>query len=58
MPWTTINVMEQRIKFVIRASQDSVNMSALCHEFNISRPTGYLWLKRYREAGSLSGRSL
>jgi len=48
-------VNEQRIKFVIRASQDSVNMSALCHEFNISRPTGYLWLNRYRESDSLSG---
>ena len=55
MPWTTTSVMEERIKFVIRASQDSVNMSTLCHEFNISRPTGYLWLDRYRKAGSLSG---
>lgn len=55
MPWTTTSVSEQRIKFVIRASQDSVNMSVLCHEFSISRPTGYLWLDRYRQAGSLSG---
>ena len=55
MPWATNSVMEQRMKFVIRAGQDSVNMSALCHEFNISRPTGYLWLYRYREVGSLSG---
>lgn len=55
MPWTSSSVNEQRIKFVIRASQDSTNMSALCQEFNISRPTGYLWLDRYREVGSLSG---
>jgi len=55
MPWTTTSVIEQRIRFVIRASQDSANMSALCHEFGISRPTGYLWLDRYRVAGSLSG---
>lgn len=55
MPWTTTSVTEQRIRFVIRASLDSVNMSALCHEFKISRPTGYLWLDRYREAGSLTG---
>lgn len=55
MPWTTTSVTEQRIKFVIRASQDSVNMSALCDEFNISRPTGYLWLDRYRQSDSLSG---
>lgn len=55
MPWDTTSLREQRIKFVIRANQDSVNMSALCHEFNISRPTGYLWLGRYRESGSISG---
>ena len=55
MPWTTNSVIEQRIKFVIRASQYSANMSALCQEFNISRPTGYLWLDRYREVGSITG---
>jgi len=55
MPWTTNSVIEQRIKFVIRASQDCANMSALCREFNISRPTGYLWLNRYRECGGVTG---
>lgn len=55
MPWTTSSVMDQRIRFVIRASRDSANMSALCQEFGISRPTGYLWLGRYREAGSILG---
>jgi transposase InsO family protein len=28
-------------------------MSALCREFAISRPTGYLWLGRYREGKSI-----
>jgi len=28
-------------------------MKALCQEFEISRPTGYLWLKRYRECERL-----
>ena len=55
MPWTWNSVTEQRIRFVIRASLESANMSALCHEFGISRPTGYLWLNRYRDAGSVSG---
>ena len=55
MPWAMTSVKEERIKFVIRASQSGVNMSVLCREFGISRPTGYLWLDRYREAGSLSG---
>ena len=29
-------------------------LAALCEEYGISRPTGYLWVKRYRESG-LSG---
>ncbi len=30
-----------------------VNISKLCREFGISRPTGYQWLRRYRQAGSI-----
>jgi len=40
---------EQRVKFAIRASSGAEEMKALCREFEISRPTGYLWLKRLRE---------
>jgi transposase len=29
-------------------------MAALCHEFGISRPTGYLWRRRYEKAGSFT----
>jgi len=54
MPWESSSIMEERIKFVIRASCEGINFSALCREFGISRPTGYHWLKRYRDAGSLS----
>ena len=44
--------MQEKIRFVMRASEVGKNMSALCREFGISRPTGYDWLKRYREEGS------
>jgi len=53
MPWKLASIMEERIKFVIMANQEKVNFSVLCRDFGISRPTGYLWLKRYREGGSL-----
>lgn len=53
MPWKSLSVMEERIRFVILASHDGVNISLLCRAFGISRPTGYLWLNRYRESGSL-----
>ena len=55
MAWRTRDVASQRIIFVVRAEQEGANMSALCREFGISRPTGYKWLKRYRKAGSLRG---
>lgn len=55
MPWRTESVMEQRIKFVLRAKSKEISLAALCREYGISRPTGYLWLHRYQEAGSVSG---
>lgn len=55
MPWRTTDIMEQRIRFVVRASAAGRNLSALCREFEVSRPTGYRWLQRYKEAGRVEG---
>jgi transposase InsO family protein len=49
MSWKAVNVYEQRIRFVLRAIRGEENFSGLCREFEISRVTGYEWLKRYRE---------
>jgi transposase InsO family protein len=46
-------VGQERLKFAIRASGGKEEMKALCEEFGISRPTGYLWLARYRECERL-----
>jgi len=54
MPWKTTDVMEQRIHFVVRASQIGCNLSALCREFEVSRPTGYRWLRRYQAAETVT----
>lgn len=51
MPWRTESVMDQRVEFVIRARRGEETMAALCREFEISRPTGYLWRQRYQQAG-------
>jgi len=40
---------EQRMRFAIRANSGQEEMKALCREFEISRPTGYVWRKRFRE---------
>jgi len=50
--------MERRVKmlreeFIIQSEQEDHNISALCREFGISRKTGYKWIKRYQESGSL-----
>ena len=51
MPWKTMDVREQRVSFVVMASRGEKPFRALCQEFGISRPTGYLWRSRFREDG-------
>jgi transposase len=51
MPFKRMEVREQRVEFVVRALRGTEPLSQLCREFGISRPTGYLWLERYREGG-------
>jgi transposase InsO family protein len=46
-----MDVAEQRVRFVLQASREPGNLAAVCREFGISRPTGYLWLDRYRAQG-------
>jgi len=55
MPWKSGTVMDQRVEFILRAKQKMESLSELCKEFEISRPTGYLWLKRYEDVGSING---
>ena len=53
MPWRTESVMDQRVEFVLRARRREETIAALCREYEISRPTGYLWLHRYQRLGSV-----
>ena len=53
MPWRTESVMDQRVEFVLRARREEETIARLCREYEISRPTGYLWLRRYQSAGSV-----
>jgi transposase InsO family protein len=54
MPWRATGVSEQRIQFVIRAQSRREALAQLCREFGISRPRGYLWLRRYEKARTLT----
>lgn len=55
MPWRTESVMDQRVEFVLRAKEGKESIAALCRDYGISRPTGYLWLNRYHKVGSVNG---
>lgn len=54
MTWKVTNVVSQRIEFVARLISKRESVSELCEEYGISRQTGHLWLKRYREAGTFA----
>ena len=51
MAWRTVDVDDQRVRFVVAASRHEKSFRELCAEFAVSRPTGYEWLRRYQAAG-------
>jgi transposase InsO family protein len=51
--WRESNVVEERLRFVVAASRKEKSVAELCREFQVSRQTGYTWLKRYRAGGSI-----
>src|SRR5262249_16951803 len=58
MPWKQTNTMSERGKFVLEwerrweaAKGGRVDVAELCRMFGVSRQTGHLWLRRYRDAG-------
>ena len=40
MAWKTMDIHEQRVRFVVEATQKLRSFSAVCAEFDISRPNG------------------
>jgi transposase InsO family protein len=51
MAWGSVDVEEQRMRFVIAAREKKKPFRHLCQEFDISAPTGYEWLRRYQRGG-------
>lgn len=51
MPWKDTTVMKQKLEFINEWRSDNFNISELCREFGISRPTAYKYIKRYKERG-------
>lgn len=59
MPWRTRTIMDERARFVFEAENTHFAFAELCRRYNISRPTGYKWLRRHEAEGvqGLSDRS-
>jgi transposase InsO family protein len=52
MPWTTVKPMDQKILFISDCLRElETPFSHLCKRYNISRKTGYKWLKCYYSNG-------
>lgn len=44
--------MEEKVRFIVEYERDEQTMVELCAAFGISRETGYVWLRRYRQSGA------
>ena len=43
--------MDARVRFVYEYERDEQTMTELCLSFGVSRESGYVWLRRYRQSG-------
>lgn len=44
--------MEEKLRFVFEYKLGERSMTELCDHYQIARETGYVWLRRYRQAGA------
>ena len=52
MAWKEVSTMSLREELVRLAAQGAVSFKELCERYEISRKTGYKWLKRHASQGS------
>lgn len=57
MPWKEVSKTIMREEFVKRVLSHKKSKTALCAEYNISRPTGDKWIKRYLSGEALTDKS-
>src|SRR5881397_811392 len=51
MPWMQTTATEQRLRFAEDFESGQWSMTELCERYGVTRPTGYKWVGRFREAG-------
>ena len=52
MPWKELDLVEQRFRFIEEWRSEDYSLAELCRHYEITRATGYKWVRRY-EAGGL-----
>jgi transposase len=53
MPWNTVDLMDEKLRFIHLARSGSFTITELCHDFGISRKTGHKYLHRYEQYGAI-----
>jgi transposase InsO family protein len=53
MSWKGVTIMDQRVRFISEYLKAYFSFIELCKQFEISRKTGYKWIKRYLEFGTV-----
>ena len=53
MPWKEVEPMNERIQFISDYLCTYFSISELCLRYGVSRKTGYKWINRFKETGSL-----
>jgi transposase InsO family protein len=51
MPWKASSVVDERMRFVLEQEGGLHTMTELCEMYDITRETGYYWLRRYQQGG-------
>lgn len=51
MPWKDCCPMDEKLKFIVAWKAGASTMATLCRDFQISRKTGYKWVRRYQSDG-------
>jgi len=49
MAWRETTKMEQKIEFINEWRSGRFTITELCRHFDITRPTVYKWIKRFKE---------
>src|SRR2546428_14123573 len=51
MPWRETSAMDERLRFVQDVHRPGWSIAELCRRYEVSRKTGYKWLRAYERGG-------